>query len=64
MKWLFWKKHGSHKKAQLDAIEKQATKTHKQNINKIVKSREKAVTLKKVLKENNITIELARAIGH
>ena len=64
MNLLFWKKHGPHKAEQLDAIEKKAVKTHRQNINNIVKSRQKAVTLKQVLKENNITIELAKAIGH
>lgn len=64
MKLLFWRKHGAHKAAQLDAISEKASKTHRQNINKIVKSRQKAVTLKEVLKENNITIELAKAIGH
>jgi phosphoserine phosphatase len=63
--WLpFRRKHGSHKIEQLDAIEEQAAKTHRRNVNRIVKSRQKADTLKKVLKENNITIELAKAIGH
>lgn len=64
MSILFWRKHGPHKKAQLDAIDQAATKTHRRNIRNIVKSRQKAVTLKRVLQENNITIELAKAIGH
>lgn len=64
MRLLFWRKHGPHKKAQLEALEKAARKTHQKNIDSIVKSRAKAYNLKKVLKENNITIELAKAIGH
>lgn len=64
MKLLFWRKHGKRPSKQLDAIEKQATKTHQQNIARIVKSRKDAVTLSVVLKQNNITIELAKAIGH
>lgn len=64
MKWLFWKKHGAHPSRKLDAIEVQAAKTHQQNIKKIVKSRGDAVKVIKELKRNNITLELAKAIGH
>lgn len=64
MHLLFWRKHGQHKKEQLDAIEKAATQTHQENISNIVKTRKDAVTLKKVLEKNNITIGLAKAIGH
>ena len=61
---LFWKRHTTHKSEQLDSIEAEAKKTHKKNISNIVKSRQKAVTLNKVLKQNNITLELAKAAGH
>lgn len=64
MKLLFWKKHGAQPSKQLDAIEKQAAKTHEDNISKIVKSREDAGRVIKELKRNNITLELAKAIGH
>ena len=64
MRLLFWRSHSSEKKKEPDLKEFEATKIHKQNITKIVKSREKAVTLNRVLKQNNITIELAKAIGH
>ena len=64
MKLLFWKRnHGHHKKEQLDAIEKSAAQTHRKNINNIVKSREKAVTLNKALQQNNIVFQLANVIG-
>lgn len=53
-----------HRKEQLDEIDQRASEVHKKNINKIVKSRENAVKLKIALKENNITLELAKAIGH
>lgn len=65
MRLLFWQdKHGQHKKAQLDAIDKAAAKTHQKNISNIKKTRQDAVTLKRVLEKNNITIGLAKAIGH
>lgn len=64
MRLFFWRKHRSHKKEQLDSLERQAAAAHRKNVNKIVRTRQKADTLKKVLKENNITIELAKAIGH
>lgn len=64
MKLLFWRKHGRHKKQQLDAIDKQAKLTHEKNISKIVKSRKDAGKLITELKRNNITLELAKATGH
>lgn len=64
MKLLFWRQDGKSKTTRLDAIEEQAIETHRKNIEEIVKSRETAVKLKTVLKQNNITIELAKAIGH
>lgn len=65
MKLLFWKhKHGHHRKEQLDAAEQQARKTHQENIKSIVKSRQKAVTLNKALKQNNIVFQLANVTGH
>lgn len=53
-----------HEKEAIAARERKAELEHKKNINKIVQARKKADTLKRVLKENNITIELAKAIGH
>lgn len=64
MKLIFWRRNGGRPSKQLDAIEEQAATTHKKNIEKIVKSRKEAVKLNTVLKQNNITIELAKAIGH
>lgn len=64
MKLIFWRRNGGRPSKQLDAIEEQAAMTHKKNIEKIVKSRKEAVKLNTVLKQNNITIELAKAIGH
>lgn len=62
MKLLFWR----NKKltTELEAIEREATKVHKKNITKIRATRSKADTLNTVLRENNITLQLARAIGH
>lgn len=48
----------------LDKIEQAAARVHKKNINKIVKTRQKADKLNTVLKQNNITLQLARAMGH
>lgn len=48
----------------LKAIEAKAVKTHKKNIDKIVQTRKKADTLKEVLEQKNIVIELARVMGH
>jgi len=64
MRWLFWRKHGAHPSKQLDAIEVEAAKTHKENIKNIVKSRKDAGKVIVELKRNNITLELAKAIGH
>lgn len=64
MRLLFWKRDGVPAGKKLDAIEVQAAKTHKQNIDKIVKSRKQAATVIVELKRNNITLELAKAIGH
>lgn len=64
MNLLFWRRHGRRPSKQLDAIDKEVEKTHKENIKKIVNTRKDAVKLNTVLKQNNITIELAKAIGH
>lgn len=64
MKWLFWRKHGTHPTRQLDAIEVEAAETHKKNIQNIIKSRKDAGKVIVELKRNNITLELAKAIGH
>jgi len=48
----------------LDDAELAAAKVHKTNITKIKQTREKAEKLNRVLKENNITLQLARAMGH
>lgn len=63
-KLVFWRRNGKRPSEQLDAIEKAATKTHQQNIQKIVSSRKDAVILSKELRQNNITLQLAKAIGH
>lgn len=64
MKLLFWRRNGGRPSEQLDAIEKEAAKTHKKNIKKIVAARQDAAKLNVVLKQNNITLQLAKAIGH
>lgn len=64
MKLLFWRSHGSRPGKKLDAIEQQAQKTHKENIKRIVATRKDAVILNKALRQNNITLQLAKAIGH
>jgi hypothetical protein len=64
MRLIFWRKNGRPTKEQLATVEKAATTTHRKNIAKIVKSREDAGKVIKELKRNNITLELARAIGH
>lgn len=64
MKLLFWRRNGGRPSKQLDAIEQQAKKTHKENIKKIVETRKDAVILNRALKQNNITLQLAKAIGH
>lgn len=48
----------------LAEAENAAAKVHKTNIIKIKQTREKADTLNKVLKQNNITLQLAKAMGH
>lgn len=58
---LLWRKRS---KRELDELEKKAMLTHRENIDKIVNSRNSVDKLKRVLSENNITIELARAMGH
>lgn len=64
MKFLFWRKHGKQPLKQLDADDKKAAQTHQKNIDRIVKSRKDAGKLIVELKRNNITLELAKAIGH
>ena len=64
MKLLFWRRNGWRPSAQLDAAEQQAKKTHQKNIRKIVEARKDAVKLNVVLKQNNITLQLAKATGH
>lgn len=64
MNLLFWKPRNKEKQAELDAIEVSAAKTHRQNINNIVKSRQKAVKLNVALKQNNIVFQLAHVTGH
>lgn len=64
MKLIFWRRNGGRPSKQLNAIEKEASNTHRKNIEKIVKSRDDAVKVIKELKRNNITLELAKAIGH
>lgn len=64
MKLRFWRSHGGRPSKQLDAIEQQAAKTHKENIKRIVDTRKDAVILNRALKQNNITLQLAKAIGH
>lgn len=48
----------------IEAADKAATRVHRQNISKIVQSRETADKLEKVLKQNGITIQIAKAMGH
>lgn len=64
MKLKFWERNGSRPSKQLDAIERQAAETHKENIKRIVATRKDAVILNRALKQNNITLQLAKAIGH
>jgi hypothetical protein len=64
MRLIFWRRNGSPTKKQLAEVEKAAASTHKKNIQKIVKSRQDAGKVIKELKRNNITLELAKAIGH
>jgi hypothetical protein len=64
MEWLFWKKHGAHPSKKLDTIGAAASETHKKNIQKIIKARKDAGKSIVELKRNNITLELAKAIGH
>jgi hypothetical protein len=64
MRLIFWKRDGNSTKKQLDAVEKAAATTHRKNIEKIVNSRKDAGKVIKELKRNNITLELAKAIGH
>ena len=64
MRLIFWKRDGESAKTKFDAAEKVAATTHRKNIQKIVKSREDAGKVIKELKRNNITLELAKAIGH
>lgn len=64
MKWLFWRKHGTHPSQKLDAMGKNAALTHQKNIENIKKSRKAAAKAIVELKRNNITLELAKAIGH
>jgi hypothetical protein len=64
MRLIFWKRDGESANEKLKAAEKTAATTHRKNIQKIVKSREDAGKVIKELKRNNITLELAKAIGH
>lgn len=64
MRLIFWKRDGQSAKQKLEAVEKTATTTHRKNIEKIVNSRKDAGKVIKELKRNNITLELAKAIGH
>jgi len=64
MRLIFWRMDGTATKKQLDAVEKAAAVTHRKNIEKIVKSRKDAGKVIKELRRNNITLELAKAIGH
>lgn len=64
MRLIFWRKDGTRTSKKLEEAERAAVQAHKENIQNIVKSRREAVKLKTVLKQNNITIELAKAIGH
>lgn len=64
MRLIFWKRDGVSTKEKLNAAEKTAATTHKKNIQKIVNSRKDAGKVIKELKRNNITLELAKAIGH
>lgn len=64
MKFMIWPRQRKQRKQRLDDLEREAAIVHKQNIEKIVKSRKPAVILKKVLRKNHITIEIAKAMGH
>lgn len=64
MRFIFWRKDGVPAKKQLEAIEEVAAQTHRKNIEKIVNSRKDAGKVIKELQRNNITLELAKAIGH
>jgi hypothetical protein len=64
MRLIFWKRDGNSTRDQLNAAEEAAAKTHRKNIEKIVNSRKDAGKVIKELKRNNITLELAKAIGH
>ena len=64
MRLIFWKRDGSSTTKKLAEVEKVAATTHRKNIEKIVKSRQDAGKVIKELKRNNITLELAKAIGH
>lgn len=59
MKLLFWNRKQA---AALDEAEVKAASVHKKNITKIVETRKKADTLSAVLKQNNITLRLAKAM--
>lgn len=62
MNLTFWR----HQKqtAELDAIEHEAKLVHRENIKKIVKTRQKVDTLNVALQQNNIVFQLAHVIGH
>lgn len=64
MRLIFWKRDGDSVSKKLDAEEKAAVTTHRKNIEKIVNSRKDAGKVIKELKRNNITLELAKAVGH
>lgn len=61
MNLSFWRRQ---KKEEIAAAGQTAASIHRSNIDKIVKSREKVVELNRVLRQNNIIIELAKAMGH
>lgn len=63
MKILFWK---TNKVAQdkIQAIDAAALKTHEKTLETMHQAKQNSDKLKAVLKKNNITIELAKAMGH
>lgn len=53
-----------NRKNEIEKAAKAAQAVHKNNIKKIVKSREPSYELIKEIKHNHIIIELAKAMGH
>lgn len=61
---MFMLNRKKRRKVELEKVEKHAQEVHASNIKSIRSARQNADTLNVVLKENCITLKLARAMGH